>query len=494
MKHTFSKQISHFIAIPYLYLCYRYGSLSLDWNCSVAIVNVGSGETLRDQTIDGIVEIDRGAIAQNLTIVSGILQIDKGAKASSITLGSKATATALEPMDGLTLTPGSNADLVYVPYSPSASLTYVSTSKKLVLFSDGKSYTFQISASDANIYYSAYSDYGIPSYIHPIIGTDITVSDSKTIIGLPTIEMKTQVSGQKNIVNFGSGTLVTNGGPNSIMLGGGACTVQSMGMDTIYGGSGRANVAAAGGAVVIGGTGYLTFLGGSATSTIFVGKGGLGYTGSTAYDIVVGNGNAMTVQGGSGGGQYWGSGDSTITAGTGSLSVLVGQNGDKLYSAGAAGNFLVAISGDVLLSGAASTGNDVLIGASAGNLTFIAGAGDVLMGLGTGANNVTLGAGHDTVFARGDSTITTGSGSADIALLGQANLLINSNSAAGHSFALFNFIPGADRITLTGFDSAAVGSAISNQTNVSGSSILSLEDGTKVTFFGVSRVDASIFS
>ena len=459
----------------------------------MAIVNVESGETLKDQVLDGIVEVNGDGVAQNLTITSGILQIDKGARASNITLGSTATVTALEPIDGLTLTAGSSADLVYIPYSPSASLTYFSSSSKLILFSDGKAYSFQINTSNPGVYFSLSSDYGIPSYTHPTVGTDILVMDSKTGFGLPTVEAKTQVSGQNNVINFSSGTLVTDQGPNTIRLGSGTCMVQSMGTDTIYGGSGRANVVAVGGDVVIGGTGYLTFLGGSATSTLFAGKGGLGYTGGTAYDIVVGNGNAMTVQGGSGGGQYWSSGSSTITAGTGSLSVLVGQNGDKLYSAGTAGNLLVATSGDVLLSGAAATGNDVLIGASAGNLTFIAGSGDVLMGLGTGINNVTLGAGHDTVFARGNSTITTGSGSADIALSGQANLLINSNASPGRAFALFNFVPGADRITLAGFDLAAAANAISNQTNISGSSILNFAGGTSITFVGITKVDSSAF-
>ena len=172
---------------------------------------------------------------------------------------------------------------------------------------------------------------------------------------------------------------------------------------------------------------------------------------------------------------------------------MVGKNGDQLYSAGRAGDFLVAASGDVLLSGMESTGNDVMIGTSTGRLTFIAGSGNDLIGLGEGINVVTLGTGHSTVFARGTSTIDMGLGSADIALSGQANLALSVGSSADRNDALFNFIPGTDRITLKNYAYGAVDRALSNQVNIGGNTILTPGNGTTITLVGVQHADASAF-
>lgn len=218
--------------------------------------------------------------------------------------------------------------------------------------------------------------------------------------------------------------------------------------------------------------------------------------GGSGYDVVVANGNSMVATGGTGAGQYWGGVTSTLTAGTGGPSVLVGSFGSVLNAEGSFGSFLVATGIFGMLNAAGSTGDNVMIAAGSGTgmgtIRFIAGSGNDLMGLGDGANQVTLGAGHDTVFARGTSAITAGTGSADIALSGQATLIIAAGTAA-RSFGLFNFVPGADRITLQGFDGTAATQALANQANAGGSTVLTLADSSRVTLYGVQHADASVF-
>lgn len=287
-------------------------------------------------------------------------------------------------------------------------------------------------------------------------------------------------------------TVTTGTGGSTVVLAGGTGIVNSNGPDTVFGGAGASRVTAATGVVAVGGAGQMAFIGGSASSFVFGGAGGINYTAGSAYDVVVGSSGPLTAQGGAGGGQFWGNGgDDVLRAGTGQ-TVLYGSNGDKLYSAGRAGNFLVAGDGDVLLDGSVARGNDAFFGGSKGRDTIIAGSGDVLIGTGTGASTVQLGAGHGTVFAFGTSTITAGSGGADIVFGATAAQLV-LNAGATRGFALFNFVPGADRITLQGFSSNAVSDALATQANGAGNTVLTLSDHTVINLVGVARADASFF-
>lgn len=449
-------------------------------------------------TIDTLTVQSGGMVANTTVNAGGELDVVDGGTANSTTFNGGRISVTASILNGITIRAGAqlkvglngivfgvdmdplaSADFLGIPYSSSATGTFDPATDVYTVTNGGTDFTFQFAGGYAGEVISRASDGST--------GTLFTVARAAVAPGAVVVD------GPNNTVSVSNNTVYTSAGPNTVLLGTGTCTVFSNGADTVFGGTGPDSVTAGGNAVVVGGTGALTFQGGPGHSVVFSGAGGLTYTGGRGYDLVVGNGNSMTVQGGNGGGQYWGSGSSKITAGSGAQAVLVGMNGDQLYSAGGAGDFLVATGGDVLLSGIASTGNDVMIGTGTGRLTFIAGSGNDLIGLGEGHNMVTLGTGHSTIFARGASTINMGLGSADIALSGQANLVLPVGSSADRSYALFNFIPGADRITLQNFDSGAVDRALANQVNTGGNTVLMPGNGTTITLVGIQHVDASAF-
>lgn len=96
------------------------------------------------------------------------------------------------------------------------------------------------------------------------------------------------------------------------------------------------------------------------------------------------------------------------------------------------------------------------------------------------------------MFAFGASTIIARSGGADFAFGAMAAPLV-LNAGAARSFASFNFVPGADRITLQGFSSNAVSDTISIQVNGTGNLMPTLSDHTVINLVGVARADASFF-
>ena len=106
-----------------------------------------------------------------------------------------------------------------------------------------------------------------------------------------------------------------------------------------------------------------------------------------------------------------------------------------------------------------------------------------------------LGAGKDTVFAFGTSVVTAGSGSADVVMGGTVTLNVAqaASGAAARSFALFNFVPGTDRIALSGYGSDAVAAALATQVNGGGQTVLTLPDQTRIQLIGVTQADASFF-
>ena len=314
------------------------------------------------------------------------------------------------------------------------------------------------------------------------------------VLGTATI---TSGNGASTVVGSGQAgmSVFTGTGGSTVVLAGGASSVQSNGQDTVFGGAGTSTITAGKGLVAVGGDGRMSFIGGSATSLVFGAKGGVDYTAGSAYDIAVGGSGTLVAQGGVGGGQFWGnSGSDVLRAGTGATTVLVANNGGQLFSAGGAGNFLVAGAGDAVLDGSQATGNDAFFGGT-GRDTIMAGSGNDLIGTGTGTSTVQLGSGKDTVFAFGTSTVTAGSGSADVVMGGTVALNIApAAGSAARSFALFNFVPGTDRINLSGYSASTIADAVANQVNGSGQTVMTLGDKTQLQLIGVARADASYFS
>ena len=154
---------------------------------------------------------------------------------------------------------------------------------------------------------------------------------------------------------------------------------------------------------------------------------------------------------------------------------MVGSNGDQLFSAGSAGDFLVAGAGAVTLDGSAASGADAFFGGT-GQDTFKLGSGNDLVGTGTGTSTVQLGSGMDTVFAFGSSTVSSGSGSANVVMGGAVALSVAPRGRRRATSRCSTSCRGTDRISLSGYGGGAVAGALANQVNGGGQTVLTLSD------------------
>ena len=163
---------------------------------------------------------------------------------------------------------------------------------------------------------------------------------------------------------------------------------------------------------------------------------------------------------GSGGGSEVNSGAVTVTGGSGAVNV---------ESWGGSVNFV------------GSTGS--------ANLTIWAGTGTVMAGKG----NITLGGGAAVLFKAGSGSAVVNSGNGDTIMAGAGAMTVNAGNGreilefqAGRSHGttlVNNFDSAVDRIQLDGY---APGSA--RASSYAGGTMLTLSDGTKVEFAGVSKL------
>lgn len=252
----------------------------------------------------------------------------------------------------------------------------------------------------------------------------------------------------------GNDTISAGTGNNLITLGSGNDLVNSQGNDTIIGGSGNATVGVSGSQndVVVGGSGNLTFLNGSGNATV---DGGTG---------------SVTVFGGQGGGVFAGgtAGNNSITGGAGASTIFGGGNGDTLF---------------------AGTGPDQVVYAGSGNETLSAAFNSTgaMMTAGSGNDQVTGGVGNDTLVAgTGNETATGG--------LGADQFQFDNGSAGG--MATINDFSAAqgDRVSLLGYNPNQVQEALANEQISNGNTTIMLADNTKITFMGVTNLNASDFT
>ncbi|MBV9756452.1 MAG: hypothetical protein JO047_05305 [Alphaproteobacteria bacterium] len=293
-------------------------------------------------------------------------------------------------------------------------------------------------------------------------------------------------------------------GANSIFLGSGSNTVLSWGQDSIIGAPGGSALVATfvPGALFWGNSGpstYInfggkdTFAGGvGGSDTVFaVNSGGLYFGGGSSLEFISGANTANTVVGGSGSNVIWGNTGSNglYFVGTGSFTA-VGQNESQTIVGGQSshaadlfglsganvnlfspvnGNELIAGPGNVTLNGAGSSGNDA----------YFAGAG-------TGsADSIVAGSGNNTLVAGpGSNTLVGGTG---------ANVFeVDKNAAGGGTNFLVNWNSN-DKLVLSGYGAGKHGGLPpgTHHSVVGGSEVLTLSDGTKITFVGVSHVPNS---
>ncbi len=323
----------------------------------------------------------------------------------------------------------------------------------------------------------------------------------------------------------GAGNITGSGG-GLVIGGGGTLNFQANGATTVVGGAGAATVNSAG--LMVGGTGALVFNNFANNYGNYTGIGGTVVTNplgsatinSGAYGshlLLYDNGNTTYDQLPPLYGQYYG--NDAIIAQSGSLTVplAVGMNitampgvGHSHVTVGGGSNVTGGGDGDVLVAqnvGPKANFHSGLYVPFPVHLTAGAGAavvsaagflGDLTIAGGSGADQITGGDGYTTIMA--------GSGAATIAVGLSTNYtngtLFSQQTATTLVFAagnassdlIRNFVPSFDFISLQGFPAgeAAADFAAATVTG-GGDTLMTLSDGTHLTFAGVSGLGLGNF-
>jgi Ca2+-binding RTX toxin-like protein len=218
----------------------------------------------------------------------------------------------------------------------------------------------------------------------------------------------------------------------------------------------------------------VTLVGGGGTDTVSPlptnvtvngGSGQLTFVGGTGDASIEGGSGSVTLFGGAGGGSATGgsNGGNLLEAGTGATTLYGGGSNSALYAGGSVTDVLYAGLGNQTLVGSLSTGSNI----------FYAGSG---------SDSITAGVGNDTIFAgTGSATILGGGGQNTYEFLAS----MTSSSA---SVSIGDFHVGTDRLVISGYGTST-DSVYNNRTVASGSTMLTLGDGTKVVLTGVTNLD-----
>ena len=317
-------------------------------------------------------------------------------------------------------------------------------------------------------------------FINSGTGTyNIATSDGNDTIFSGSGATSIQAGTGSNFVSLGSGSdTVTSTGIDKIFAGSGSDTVNlTASASTVYGSSGFLTVNDTGtGNSISGGTGMASIIGGtdgsytlSGTSTVFGGTGDtISASGNTT--VFAGAGNLLVNDTGSSSLFFVGStGSATVNAGSASALVF-GVNGTNLTYSG--GGIVVAGVGNETLNGSGSTqgfegfvsnidsnkATGVSIAGGSGADTLVAGLGTQTLSGGAGANLFVL----------------AKNGTSDTANPSGANITISDfGSSTSNLVGLF------------GYGAGEVATALGTAANVAGGVQITLGDGSKVTFTGL---------
>ncbi len=278
--------------------------------------------------------------------------------------------------------------------------------------------------------------------------------------------------GQNTVAAAGAATVVQStgndvvfGGTGTVAFGGQAGSsllfvANGSGPDTVVAGAGNvtAFAGASSGTEIVGGSGHTTFVGGSGPSS---------FVGGSGTSFVWGGSGGGLIQGGTGSGIYVGAAHSNtqIVAGEGSSQIYVGD-GNSVFLQGGANDTVAASGGNVTLVGAGSSGNNL----------FVLGSGNDQLNEGSGANTTFVGSGH--------ASIAGGLG---------PDLYEVVHGLAGGVDMISNFKIGTDLVQLSGYGAGEVQNDLAHASVGGGSTLLTLSDGTKLNFLGVTNLTAHSF-
>lgn len=316
-------------------------------------------------------------------------------------------------------------------------------------------------------------------------GDDTLVANASgdTLVGGPGNDTFFANAGTSNTRIF------LGGGHNTVVTAGAAEVVESTGRDVVFAGSGTfafggqagssmTFVAQAGPATAIDGAGNLVAFAGSANGVeVIGGSGNTTFIGGTAASTFEGGSGTALVFGGSGGGLIQGGTGSGVYVGAAHshTEIVAGEGASQIYAADGNSVFLQGSANDVV---AASSGNVTLVGAgSAGNNLYVLGSGNDMLSEGSGSSTVFMGSGN--------ASITSGSGFDFYEVV---------HGQAGGTDAISGFKVGTDLVQLTGYGAGEVQNDLAHAVVGGGSTLLTLSDGTRLDFVGVTNLTAHSFA
>ena len=280
----------------------------------------------------------------------------------------------------------------------------------------------------------------------------------------------------------GNDSLSGGAGRNTFYLGSGQNVVHSDGADTVVAGGGDATVI---GGADAGDSGH--------DLLVFGGAGNLLVSNVAGNETIAGGTGSATLFGGAGQAELFGghAGHNLMVSGMGDSTLIGGGANDLLFAQGSGNDVLAAGGDNATLQGGSATGNDLYFGGS-GHVVIAAGLGnDTIVG-GSGQATLFAGAGHDLIYAAtGGGDIFAARGNATLVGSAGRETYVFSNGGAGGTDVVFNFHAATDLVALGGFSAAQIAGALQSQTAVNGSAVLSLSDGTHITFVGLSHVAGS---
>ncbi len=332
-----------------------------------------------------------------------------------------------------------------------------------------------------------------------------------------------------NVAGGGTAPAPSGSGTNQLVITSGGVVSVPSGYGFVVDNSGNANLTVSGGSNFLGGNGNLSYTNvANGTGSIVAGNGSDTFNLSGAYTVASGNGNdrmnlsgtgVVSLGGGTNLVSLTGGADTIFAAANAGQTGIVGGPGSVFFYGGnsatqtldyvvggSAGNTVVGAANNVVVyaspsAGGASapgallvagTGNETLYGAasittdqfwgsfSGGNDLMVAGPGNDAMVAGTGNDTLVGGTGNDVFYSISTNLLS---------------VLTKTTVKPGTDF-IYNAHPG-DTLALTGYDSlyGGAGSAAAsvNASLASGSSAITLKDGTSITFVGGSN-GTTVFS
>lgn len=297
-------------------------------------------------------------------------------------------------------------------------------------------------------------------------GSDLIASTST---GPGSATIRAHANNPTIFLGAGADDVRTDTGSATIVGGTGVSTVTGgLGADLIFAGTGRLNVAMGGGsATLLGNPAGSASLRGGTGSLVAIAHGSTTFTGGGGSATIGAFGGSLTAVGGTGNSVLLGGpvGGNRLTGGSGQSIMIAGGDGDVLTAGSGAGDVLQSGAGSATLRAVGTTGAHL----------FYGGAGATRFELGSGQSQVLLGT--------GDATIVAGTGIE----------LFAFTSGRHPSVTIQGFNPALHYLSLPDFAPGGASFAVSSAVTFGSSQLVSLPDGTLITFEGFHALTTASF-